>query len=131
MKKQPEYNLQVLVCKYLDLKYPNVNYLSDTVAQISLTIPQQVRNKKIQKQGFKCPDLLILKANDKYNGLFIELKAESPYYKNNPTKLKSNEHIELQAKSMDDLRKEGYYCTFSWTFEMTKEIIDKYLENQL
>lgn len=120
-----EYRLQVEVCRYLSLKYKNVMFLSDTIANIKLTKPQAVRNKKIQKSGFKCPDIIILEPRGEYNGLFIELKTKSPYKLNG--ELYKNEHLEGQAKSMKLLRGKGYYATFAWSLSMAIDIIDKYM----
>ena len=124
--KHTEFTLQKQICAYLDYEYKDVLYLSDTVANVKLTIPQQVRNKSIQKQGFKCPDLIILEPRDKFSGLFIELKAETPYKKNG--ELKSNEHLRGQQKTIDQLNEKGYLACFSWGFEDTKKIIDEYLK---
>jgi len=129
MKNHFEYDLQKQICKWLQYQHRSVLFLSDTIAAVKLTIPQGARNKAIQKEGFKTPDLLILQPNDKYHGLFIELKIESPYKKNG--ELKSSEHLEGQLKSIEQLKKRGYYACFSWSFEMTMEIIEKYLKNQL
>lgn len=131
-KEHPEYTLQKQVCKYLNMQYPNVMFLSDTIAAVKLTFPQQARNKAIQKEGFKCPDLLILKPkiteSNKmiYAGLFIELKTKTPF-KANGINLLSNPHIEAQSKTLHQLSQLGYYACFAWSFEMAKEIIDKYL----
>lgn len=125
MKQQQEYQLQKQVCAYLNAQYPNVLYLSDTIASVRLTMPQSMRNKAIQKNGFKCPDLVILEPRFGYNGLFIELKIETPYKLNG--ELKKNDHLEGQRKTMEDLINKGYKACFSWSFEQTKEIIDNYL----
>jgi len=127
--KHQEYSLQKQICKWLQYQFPKVLFLSDTIAAVKLTIPQGARNKAIQKEGFKVPDLLILEPNEKYHGLFIELKIESPYKKNGD--VKSSEHLEGQLKSIEKLKERGYYACFSWSFNMTKEIIEKYLKNQL
>lgn len=124
--QQPEYNLQVAVCRYLDVQYPKTLYLSDTVASVKLKIPQQMRNKAIQKNGFKCPDLLILEPRGKYAGLFIELKVDSPFKKNGD--LKAGDHLKGQQKTIEDLKAKGYYSCFSWGFERTREIIDNYFK---
>jgi len=129
MKNQHEYNLQSSICKWLKYSHKEVIFLSDTIAAVKLTIPQGARNKSIQKEGFKTPDLLIFEPNEKYHGLFIELKIESPYKKNGD--LKSSEHLNGQLKSINQLKERGYYACFSWSFEMTIEIIEKYLKNQL
>jgi len=121
-----EYALQVQVCKFLNKDYPTVLYLSDTIASCKLTKPQGNRNKAIQKHGFKTPDIIIFEPVGDFSGLFIELKTESPYLKGS-MKLKKNEHIEAQENTMNQLRQKGYYCSFSWTFEQTKNIINNYL----
>ncbi len=124
MKKQPEFALQVLVCDYLKMQYPHVLFLSDTVAQVKLTIPQSVRNKRIQKEGFKCPDLMIFAMP----GLFIELKTETPFKKDGITiKASQNDHLLHQWKTLNDLKAQGYAAYFAWNFEMAKELIDRYL----
>lgn len=123
-KQQPEFHLQKAVCRYLDVQFPRALYLSDTIANLELNMGQKVRNKAIQKTGFKCPDLLILEPRHGYHGLFIELKVESPFKKNG--ELKKNDHLEGQMATIQDLQKRGYYACFSTGFEETKKIIDEY-----
>ena len=120
-----EYDLQKQVCKYLELQYPNVLFLSDTIANVKLNVMQGARNKAIQKQGFKCPDLIILQPNYYHAGLLIELKIDSPYKRNG--ELKKNEHLEGQSKSIEQLKSLGYHATFSVGFEQTIQIIDEYM----
>jgi len=89
--KHQEYILQKAVCRFLELQYPNVLFLSDTIGNVKLTELQASRNKAIQKKDFKCPDLLILEPNKFYKGLFIELKIKSPYKLNG--ELLKNDHF--------------------------------------
>ena len=124
--KHPEYDLQKACCRYLNTQYKNVQYLSDTVASLKLTKPQQGRNKAIQKEGFKTPDLLILQPNGKYYGLFIELKVKSPFKKDGT--LLKNEHLEGQQKTIDKLNSLGYYATFATGFDEFKSIVDNYFK---
>lgn len=126
-KEQPEYTLQKQVAQYLRLQYPDVFFLSDTVASVKLTIPQQVRNKAIQCPAFSCPDLLIFEPNNEYHGLFIELKAESPFKKDGS--LKKSDHLEAQEATLDKLIAKGYNAMFAWNFEQIKAIIDNYLKD--
>jgi len=128
MKKQPEFELQKAICKWLDYQHPNILYLSDTVASIKLTLPQQARNKSIQKQGFKTPDLIIFRPTEKYHGLFIELKTESPFKKNGEIKASQNDHLKNQQLSLLDLHYLGYLACFCWTFEMAISTIENYLK---
>lgn len=125
--KHDEYKLQKEICRYLEIQYPRVLFLSDTIGNIKLSLLQAARNKAIQKSGFKCPDLLILKPSNDFCGLFIELKKETPFKING--ELKKNEHLEAQQKSMTELTRLGYKCMFCWSFEQTKKEIDIYMSN--
>lgn len=120
-----EYKLQKQVCQYLNNQYPKVLYMSDTIASIKLSMPQAVRNKAIQKGGFKCPDLIVFEPMGKYSGLFIELKIESPYKLNGD--LKKDSHLEGQAATIKDLRGKGFFACFATGFDEAKQIIDTYL----
>ena len=126
MKQQPEYHLQVAICQWLRIQHPKVLFLSDTIASVHLTDQQANRNKAIQKEHFKCPDLIILHPKGEFHGLFIELKVEIPFKKNG--ELKSSEHLQGQQSTIDDLNKRGYFACFSWGFDMTVNIINSYLE---
>ena len=123
--RHPEFEFQKAVCNYLRLQYPNVLFLSDTVASVKLTMPQAARNKAIQKEGIKTPDLIIFQPNELYHGLFIELKIETPFKKDG--QLKSNEHLEGQSKTIVSLNELGYKATFAWSFDQAKQIIDDYI----
>lgn len=127
-KNQPEFILQKQISHWLSVQYPEVLFLSDTIASVKLTIPQQVRNSSVQKKFFKTPDLLIFEPNKDFHGLFIELKIETPFKKD--MTLKKNEHIEGQLKTINDLKFKGYYACFSWSLEITMEIINNYLKNR-
>ena len=128
-KQQKEYTLQKQVCQYISLQYPSVMFMSDTVASVSLTMPQVVRNKAVQKEGFKCPDLIIFEPKAGHHGLFLELKAESPYKKDGS--LYSNEHLAGQNETIKKLINKGYYACFVWDFIMAKNIIDKYMTSNI
>ena len=125
--KHLEYDLQVAVCRYLSYQYPDVEYMSDTIANLKLTQTQASRNKKIQKNGFKCPDILILEPRNNFSGLFIELKLETPFKKDGQIKASTNDHLQGQLETIEKLNTKGYKACFSWGFDMTKEIIDNYL----
>lgn len=128
MKKQLEFLLQKQICQYLRLQYPYVYFLSDTVANVKLTLPQASRNKSIQCDEFKCPDLLILHPKNGYSGLLIELKKESPYKKNGQIKSSQNDHLSNQESTLLKLNSMGYSAHFAWSFEQAKVIIDDYLK---
>lgn len=142
--KHAEYELQKQISRYISIEYPEVVFLSDTVAFLKLNKRQAGRNSAIQKKGFRCPDLLILEPKKGHCGLFIELKTTSPFKKNGELKsqkisktstigktkvvVSEYDHLQEQQKSIDLLNKKGYFATFSWGFEMTKEVIDNYLK---
>jgi hypothetical protein len=119
-----EYQLQKAVCQYLNMQYPSVLYMSDTIASVKLTMMQAVRNKEIQKKGFNTPDLIIFHPVGGYSGLFIELKTETPFNKKGKPK---SSHIANQAETLSELNLRGYYSQFAWSFDMAKDIIDKYM----
>jgi len=128
--KHQEYQLQKQICTYLKLQYPTVLFLSDLSGQ-PMTMLQAVRNKAIQKDGFSCPDLLILepRLRGNYHGLFLELKKESPFKKNG--QLKSNLHLMKQHESIKLLQERNYVAQFVWTFDDAKLLIDDYLNNAI
>lgn len=125
--KHDEYHLQKQVCNYLNWSFPEVLYMSDSIASCKLTMVQAVRNKAIQKDGFKCPDIIILEPRNGYHGLFIELKIITPFKKDGT--LKKNEHLEGQLKTIDELEAKGYSAFFAVGFNEAKFLIDRYLKN--
>ena len=125
--KHEEYELQKSVARYLSYQYPDVDFLSDTIASVKLTERQAGRNKLVQKNGFKCPDVLILEPRKGFCGLFIELKIDTPFKKDGTIKASSKDHLKLQHECLLKLSLKGYKAEFSWSFDMTKKIIDEYL----
>lgn len=126
--KHLEYDLQVAVCRYLSYQYQDVDFMSDTIANLKLSKTQAGRNKKIQKNGFKLPDLIIFEPRNNFCGLLIELKLETPFKKDGTIKASTKDHLKGQLETIEKLNKKGYSAHFSWNFEMTKEIIDNYLK---
>lgn len=127
--KHEEYELQKAVARYLSYQYPDVFFMSDTIASVKLTERQAERNKLIQKNDFKCPDLLILEPKKGFCGLFIELKIETPFKKDGSIKASQKDHLENQHECLQKLSEKGYNSVFSWGFDMTKKIIDEYLND--
>lgn len=125
MKNQKEFELQCAIAEYLRTAHKGVMFLSDTRASLRLTFPQQVRAKKIQADGFACPDLMIFAVRGTYAGMFLELKAESPYRKDGL--LRVDAHLARQMGAIEHLRGEGYHADFYWEFETAQTAIDRYL----
>ena len=125
--KHEEYELQKSVARYLSYQYPDIDFSSDTIASVKLTERQASRNKLVQKNGFKMPDVLIFEPRNNFCGLFIELKIETPFKKDGTIKASSKDHLKLQHECLLKLTEKGYKAEFSWSFDMTKQIIDEYL----
>lgn len=125
VRTYPEYELQKKVCEYLRTDHPDILFMSDTIASVKLNVRQAVRNKAIQKDGFKTPDLIIFEPRGNLHGLFIELKVTSPYTK--AGYLKSDKHLEAQSKTMIDLCKKRYYACFATGYSESVKIIEDYL----
>jgi hypothetical protein len=125
--KHEEYELQKSVARYLSYQYPEIDFFSDTIASVKLTDRQASRNKLIQKNNFKMPDLIIFEPRHNFFGLFIELKIQTPFKKDGTIKASTKDHLKLQHECLQKLTSKGYKAVFSWGFDMTKEIIDEYL----
>ena len=125
MSKRIEENLHKSICTYLKTQYKNVIFNTDS-SGIKLTIGQAVKLKKL-RSGNGFPDIAIYEPRNKFYGLFLEVKKESPYRKDGF--LYSNEHLNEQAEMHGNLRLRNYKVNFVWTFEMAKQIIDEYLKN--
>jgi hypothetical protein len=126
--KHEEYELQKSVARYLSYQYPEIYFFSDTIASVKLTERQAGRNKLIQKNNFKMPDLIIFEPRNNFCGLFIELKIQTPFKKDGTIKASSKDHLKLQHECLLKLSSKGYKAEFSWNFDMTKQIIDEYLK---
>ena len=118
--KQPEYELQKAVAKYLDLynfKGEKVLYCA-SMGGVRTTMRQAIKMKETgYKRGF--PDLFIYEPNNKYNGLAIELKTKLGY----PSK--------HQKDWINKLSKRGYYACVCKGLDSTISTIKSYFSNQL
>lgn len=125
--KFSETDLQLQICQYIKIQYPEVIFRSDFAAGIKMTIGQAVRNKKMQSsRGY--PDLVINEPKKGYNGLFLEVKnGKDKLYNKNGT-IKKDAHIAEQAALLNELRGKGYCATFVVSFMDAKEVIDQYLK---
>ena len=125
MKK--EESLAHQISQYLQLKHTRVIFRFDYGADVKLTMYQAKKMKALQGKWSKgYPDLFIAEPKGVYSGLFIELKAVSPYKKNG--ELKKSEHLETQAHYHKLLRRKGYCAEFSTGFKETVELIEKYMK---
>ena len=111
-RKYEEENLQVSCVKYLREIYPNI--LFHCSVQANLGEKQGLKRKRLGNlKGY--PDITILKKNNRYGGLFIELKG--------PKGKTSKEQDEVIKKLND----EGYLSKVINSYENFKKVVDDYL----
>jgi G:T-mismatch repair DNA endonuclease (very short patch repair protein) len=97
---------------------------------VRMTMGQAMQVKNLRScNGF--PDIVIYERNERFNALFLEVKKESPYLKNEFRTLKKDKHLEEQENIHKKLILEGYFACFVWNFEMAKDIIDRYYNNKI
>ena len=127
-KEQPEYILQKQFVAWMRLQYPKVVVFSDTAAHIKKTKLQQIRANALQS-GWKQPDVFIAQPSGEFSGLWLELKAETPYKKDG--KLKAGDHLRSQRESMQKLIESGYAAQFVWDIDQAKALISGYFNGLL
>ncbi len=135
--KQLEARLSEKVSEFLQKQYPKVIYRFD-IADLKLTMPQAVRNKKLQGDRKGYPDLFIAKPSKGFHGLYIELKKDkSEVFKKDGTyrvkwvyknKVKQYDHIQEQVKMHERLRAEGYHVVWGFGLDDTIEKIRDYMK---
>ena len=129
-KKNPEYNLQKEYVQEMGRRYPHVLIFSDAAAHVAKSMIQQVRANALQSKGQKWPDVFVAQPSGDYAGLFLEFKAETPYKVDGVT-LKKSDHVEAQARTMQELSCRGYLCSFVWSVEIALDVTERYLNGQL
>lgn len=122
---------EYIVCKsiatYMKLQYPNVEFRFDQ-AGLNLSRTQRGMNKAIQhSRGY--PDLFIAEPTKDYNGLYIEVKIETPFKKSGEIKASKNDRLKIQWEKLEVLNSKGYFTAFGVGFDHCKKIIDNYLCN--
>jgi hypothetical protein len=115
------------ICSYINLQYPNVIYTSDA-SGMRLTIGLRMEAKAKRCNRYVIPDLIILQPVGGFFGLLLEIKrSRKDLYKKDGTFLKC-EHIEAQAKAIEQLNEIGYSAGFVCGFEEAKTVIDAYFK---
>lgn len=126
MRVNKEYIICKQIAQYMRQQYPEYIYHYD-LAGLNLSRAQAGMMKAIQgKRGF--PDFFLMHSNNRYKGLFLEIKAETPYLKDGKT-LKSNGHLREQQSMIRKLRFNGYFARFAVGFDEVKLEIDNYIHN--
>ena len=130
MAKREE-SIQLAVCTYIKLQYPDIIFTCDLSSGMKLTIGQAVRAAKMRSSR-GLPDIMILEPRGegefRYCGLMIELKSEKAGNKNGT--VKATDHTREQAAILERLEKKGYMAKFAIGFSEAQQIIDFYLSIQ-
>lgn len=114
------------IATYLREHHPTIPFQIDLSGE-ALSKSAAVRSSKNRAGLFKMPDLTIYVKKGEYGCLMLELKKLSAHPLKKDGKLKKNEHIELQAHSIEWLRKYGMCADFSVGYEETIKKINEYL----
>ena len=124
MAKKLEKSFHQEICEHLDLKYPSVIYSVDPsgIRLSNFGTINEVKKKRCK--NWKNLDLPIYFPNNKYHGLFLEVKKETPYLING--ELSKDKTIREQQKTIEEFIRLGYYATFVWELQQAQNIIDKY-----
>jgi hypothetical protein len=112
-----EAGVQIAVIQYLKMAYPNAIYCASAGGMFT-SMKQAIKMKATgYVKGF--PDLQICEPNEKYHGLFIELKVDKG--------VASKE----QKEWIKVLNKKGYYASICKGFDQAKEVIDVYFNTTI
>lgn len=117
------------ICKYLDMKYPDVIYTSDPSGmKVSIGLVMEMKAKRCKR--YKIPDLLIFHPNEVYKGLFMEIKKDVSEVVTKSGYLRKDKHTQEQLKTLQRLQDLGYAAIFAAGFDHAKKAIDFYFNNQ-
>lgn len=127
--KITEKQLHTQVCKYLDLKYPDVIYTSDPSGmRVSIGLIMEIKAKRCKR--YAIPDLIILHPNKIYKGLIIEIKRSLSEIVTKSGEMRKSKHIQDQLRTLKKLQSLGYAAIFGVSFEQMKSVIDEYFNPQ-
>jgi hypothetical protein len=112
-----EAGVQVAIVQYIKMQYPNTLYCASAGGMFT-SMKQAIKMKMTgYVKGF--PDLQICEPNEKYHGLFIEVKTDKGVV--------SKE----QKEWIKQLNKRGYYATYVKGSEDAIKLIDAYFQNSI
>ena len=123
------------ITDYIKIQYPKVIFNTDS-SGLKLTIGQAVKVAKL-RSGNGFPDITIYEPNIKYNGLFLEVKKETPYKLNGELKkmirsrkvngiVEKYDHLQEQNNMHIRLRERGYCVEFVWTLNHVIKLLKDY-----
>lgn len=102
------------------MQYGHVIFRSDYASGLHLT-PYQANTHRSLQSSRAFPDLFIYEPSRGFHGMALELKKDGTtiILKTGPRKglVSTDQHIQEQAKMINDLRHKGYYADFAVGFD--------------
>jgi hypothetical protein len=114
------------IAEYLRENHPTIPFQVDLSGE-ALSKSAALRSSKNRAGLFKMPDLTVYVKKGSYGCLMLELKKLSAHPLKKDGTLKKNEHIELQARSIEWLRNHGQCADFGVGYQDTINKINRYL----
>lgn len=114
------------IATYLREHHPTIPFQIDLSGE-ALSKMAAVRSSKNRAGLFKMPDLTIYVKKGDYGCLMLELKKLSAHPLKKDGTLKKNEHVELQARSIEWLRAHGQKADFGVGYDDVLNKINEYL----
>ena len=121
-----EQQLTSKIAEYMRTYHPTIPFQVDLSGE-KLSKAAASRSSKSRAEMYKQPDLTIYVKKGKFGTLMLELKKLSTHPLRKDGKLKKSEHLEIQASSIEWLRKYGQCADFGVGYKDTIEKINKYL----
>lgn len=115
------------VCDWMRLAYPDLLFRTDFAAGEKLTMPQAIRNKRLQKCK-SWPDIFIAKPIGKYGGLFLELKKPGTVLYLKDGSFTKDTHLNAQRKILEELEQQGYRASFAIGMDHVEQLVKGYLK---
>lgn len=121
---RPEDRIHISICDWMKIQYPKVIFTSEPSG---LRLPIGLATKLARmRSGSKLLDIWIPEPSGKYHGLFLEVKADTPFKKDGS--LYAGDHLKEQAEMIERLKKKGYQAMFVWSLEQAVVEVNKYMK---
>jgi len=121
-----ESDLQLQICKFIKLQYPNVIFRSDFSSGMRMSIGMAMKHKSMQSSR-SFPDLFIVHPASGRFGLFLEIKGSYNKVYKKDGQLKSSTHLAEQREMLDRLIILGYEAHFVFSLDNAIFIINRYM----
>ena len=121
-----EKQLHKAICKYIDLQYPDVIYLSDPSGmRVTPGLMMEIKAKRCKR--YALPDLIILHTNKQYKGMMIEIKKDLSQIVTKSGDIRKSKHVQDQLRTLERLQELGYAAIFGVSFEQMQSAINQYM----